>query len=311
MKKDRHLIDWLNKSNYSTKEDLNVIKNEISVVFSQNPLIADSFNRYQKTASYVNDFFEENKLDYSCIKAIRVYSHFNTDLNIAIRKEDFKRIIKLLEKDGWSRRSWWSQFKENIAEHGKRKLVCNKDRGLSEIHLYPGLSWHGFEYTSPEDVLNNREKIQLFNSDVFNTNNCLDLISNIGHALFERYKITSGEVFHLQSILNDISDDQMSLAEDISKKNGWHNGFMLMKDFISEKYEEPAQNFPILINKNILWSAWIERFNFQIKNLRFFSALIEMVFNLVWSGPVYKLYSAIKKLFTGKTGIEKKYGDIR
>ena len=94
------------------------------------------------------------------------------------------------------------------------------------------MSWHGFEYTSPEDVLNNREKIQLFNSDVFNTNNCLDLISNIGHALFERYKITSGEVFHLQSILNDISDDQMSLAEDISKKNGWHNGFMLMKDFI-------------------------------------------------------------------------------
>ena len=62
MKKDRHLIDWLNKSNYSTKEDLNVIENEISVVFSQNPLIADSFNRYQKTASYVDDCRKQIRL---------------------------------------------------------------------------------------------------------------------------------------------------------------------------------------------------------------------------------------------------------
>ncbi len=310
MLKDKELKKWLDENNQLNKENLNVVSNEISVLFSDNSQVTESFERYKNTTKYVHSFFKNLGLDYCCIKALRVYSHFNTDLNIAVRKDDFNNIIQFLEEDGWSRRSRWSQFKENIAEHGKRKLVCNKGRHLSEIHLYPGLSWHGFEYTSPDDVLINREETTFFNNQVYNTNKSLDLISNIGHALFERYKVTSGEAFHLITLFNECTNDEIRLAEKLTKKNGWGNSFILMKGFINSLSNQPTNTFPILINRKILWSAWAERFIFQIRNFRLFSAFIELAFNIIWSGPIYKLYSILKKIFTGKTGIEKKYGDL-
>lgn len=310
MENNQQLIEWLEKQNISLISTADIVNNEVSAVISSNIKILDSLDAYKKTADYVYKLSEKNEFDFCCIKAIRTYSHFNTDLNIAVNKYDFKKIIKLLEDDGWSRRSRWSQFKENIAERGKRKLVCDSSRGLSEIHLYPGLSWHGFEYASPEQVLENKNLIKFQGKDTYNTNKSLDLISNIGHALFERYKFTAGEIFHVGSIIDSSTELEIENAIQITEKNGWNKSFKKTIDLIKKLKESNNISYPILIKKNLLWLAWKERILFQLKSLKPISALVELLFNLIWSGPIYTLYSKIKKIFLGKSGIEKKYGDL-
>ena len=118
------LSDWLRQQDINTGNLASIIVNEVAASISNNDKVSASLTAYKKTADYVERLFaQENDFEYSCIKALRVYSHFNTDLNIAVRPENFEKIITLLEARGWSRRSWWSQFKEDIAERGKRKLV--------------------------------------------------------------------------------------------------------------------------------------------------------------------------------------------
>lgn len=307
---NKDLSEWLSLQNVNTSDLPNTIINEVAATISDNEKVAASFQAYQKTADYVEQLAIENSFEYSCIKAIRVYSHFNTDLNIAVMPEQFEKIITLLEARGWSRRSKWSQFKEDIAERGKRKLVCVPDQGLSEIHLYPGLSWHGFEYTSPRDVLNNKISVLFGESKTYNTNHSLDMVSNIGHALFERYKFTAGEVFHISTVIMAANTDDMLTAQNIAKNNGWGSGFDKTVALISDLRRQEGITYPMLIDRSILWSTWRERFAFQLKHRKPFSAVLEMFFNWVWSGPIYTIYSKLKKLFAGQSGLEKKYGDL-
>lgn len=311
MNLDNQLINWLDKQDMNNNDLNNTVINEVSAVVSKSESVLSYFENYKNTAEYVEKIAKENNFEYCCIKALRVYSHFNTDLNIAVKPEDFEKIITILESLGWSRRSWWSQFKENVAERGKRKLVCKSDLALSEIHLYPGLSWHGFEYTSPKDVLDNKISTIFGPSNTYNTNHSLDMVSNLGHALFERYKFTAGEVFHVSSIIMASSDEDMEIAKNIAISNGWGKGFEQAVAFVTKLRNMENVSYPILIDKKILWGVWRERFCYQLRRGRPFSALLEMLFNWVWSGPIYTVYSKLKKLMAGKSGIEKKYGYVK
>ncbi len=310
MNLNNELSDWLSQQDVDTNDLTSIIVNEVAATISDSGKVTASLEAYKKTADYVERLAQENNFEYSCIKALRVYTHFNTDLNIAVRPEKFDKIITLLEARGWSRRSWWSQFKEDIAERGKRKLVCDPNQGLSEIHLYPGLSWHGFEYTSPQDVLDNKISVLFGELETYNTNHSLDMVSNIGHALFERYKFTAGEVFHVSSIIMAASSAEMSVAKDIARRNGWGKGFEETVALISELRLKENVTYPVLIDNKILWAAWRERFSFQFKHAKPVSACLEILFNWVWSGPIYIAYSKIKKFLSGQAGIEKKYGDL-
>ena len=159
--------------------------------------------------------------------------------------------------------------------------------------MYPGLSWHGFEYTSPQDVLNNRILIEFGELETYNTNHSLDMVSNIGHAL-ERYKLTAGEVFHVSSIIMAASSGEMSVAKDVAHRNGWGSGFDKTVTLILELRARDNVSYPVLIDREILWSAWKERFCFQLKHRKPMSACLEMLFNWVWAGPIYMVYSKLK-----------------
>ena len=136
------------------------------------------------------------------------------------------------------------------------------------------------------------------------------MVSNIGHALFERYKFTAGEVFHVSSIIMAASSAEMLVAEHIARRNGWENGFEKTVALISELRLQENVTYPVLIPQEILWLTWRERFSFQLKQRKPMSACLEMLFNWVWSGPIYAGYSRLKKLFVGQSGIEKKYGNV-
>ena len=311
MSTNNNLIDWLELQDIDLDDLNNTTLNELSAAVSNDTRFSDALTAYVNTAKYVDKLSIDYNFKYCCIKAIRIYPHFNTDLNISIYKEDFPRIIKLLEDLGWSRRSKWSQFKEDIAERGKRKMTYTSDSQLSEIHLYPGLSWHGFEYTSPDDVILNRKYIKFLNTETYNTNNSLDIVSNIGHALFERYKFTAGEIFHVSSIISKASSAEIKEASNIAYKNGWGKGLEKTINLITKLRESKNIKYPIPIDNKILWESWRERFSFQLKNGRPFSACFEFLFNWVWSGPIYKMYSILKKIFSGQSGIEKKYEGLK
>jgi len=311
MNLDNQLLHWLDKQDMNNDNLTNTVVNEVSAVASKSESVLLFYENYKNTVEYVEKIAQENNFEYCCIKALRVYSHFNTDLNIAVKPEDFKKIITILESLGWSRRSWWSQFKENVAERGKRKLVCTSDLAVSEIHLYPGLSWHGFEYASPKDVLDNKISTIFESANTYNTNHSLDMVSNLGHALFERYKFTAGEVFHVSSIIMTSSDVDMEIAKNIAISNGWGKGFERAVDLVTKLRNMENVSYPILIDKKILWGVWRERFFYQLRRGKPFSALLEILFNWVWAGPIYTVYSKLKKLMAGKSGIEKKYGDVK
>jgi hypothetical protein len=310
MNKNKEIKDWVIKQDLGMNNQHQMVINEMSAVFSESSTVHDAMNRYAKTAEYIEKLSSDIDFDYCCIKAMRVYPHFNTDLNIAISPVDFKRVIAALEKDNWSRRSRWSQFKENIAERGKRKLVTDSSRGHSEIHLYPGLSWHGYEYCSPKDVLHNRKRYTMNKVEIWNTNNSLDIVSNIGHALFERYKFTSGELFHLFSVIEKSSERELSIALEIANKNGWEEGLYKCIELIKDLHSREGVKYPILLPRSLLWVAWRSRFKWQLQRFQLVGALMELFFNIIWSGNVYKIYSFLKKKAVGSSGLEKKYGDM-
>ena len=82
-----------------------LILNEVAAVGPQRDDVASALEAYIKTTGYVEKLFQRHGYDYCCIKAFRVYSHFNTDLNIAVAPNMFPEIIRVLESEGRCRRS--------------------------------------------------------------------------------------------------------------------------------------------------------------------------------------------------------------
>lgn len=306
---DDDLMDWIQDQDVNLKNNTELVANEVAAAVSDNKIFSETLMSYKLTAKYIEKMSKKHKFDYCCIKAIRVYSHFNTDLNIVIQPTEFKRVISLLEADGWSRRSKWSQFKENVAEHGKRKLVNAEMTNISEIHLYPGLSWHGSYYASADHVLRDTQYIE-FGIEVKNNGRCFDLLSNIGHAFFERFKFTAGEVFHISSILQNCSTDDIEKAREIAKYNGWESGFCDGLGLISELRSRTGQSYPVFIHRKVLWKCWRERFIYHLKHGAPVRGCLEILFNWIWSGPVYHFYSSLKRTVTGETAFDKKYKDL-
>lgn len=265
--------------------------------------------KYLKTAGYVEDLFSKNNINYCAIKAFRNYKHFNTDLNISVSSKDFKKIILLLESLGWSRRDWWSQFKENISEYGKRKMVFLNSRDLCEIHLYPGLSWHGFEYWNHSQIMDNSLKCEIDGYTFQNTNIIGDIVCNIGHAFFERYKLTAGEIYFLNSAIKKLNVEQRKTIDNIFSQNGWGVTLISIEELIKDNFGKD-QSYPILIPRPLLEKAWYSRFVYYFKLFNPIAAFLEYIFNIIWSGSPYKIYSFVKKSLTGQNGIEKKYKDI-
>ena len=267
------------------------------------------YTKYLKTANYVDDLFSKHNFDYCAIKAFRNYKHFNTDLNISVSSKDFKDIILLLESLGWSRRDWWSQFKENVSEYGKRKMVLLNSKEFCEIHLYPGLSWHGFEYWNHSQIMDNSLKCEIDGFSFQNTNIIGDIVCNIGHAIFERYKLTAGEIYFLDCTIKKLDAEQRKAIDNIFLDNGWGVSLVSIEKLIEINFGK-CQSYPIQIPRSILKQAWLTRFVHYLKLFNPLAAILEYTFNIIWSGSLYKFYSFIKKSITGQNGIEKKYKDI-
>ena len=303
--------EWLSRQDIDTSDKSVLIKNELSAETLADENVQVMYDRYLNAAKFFDKFAKMHNLNYTFIKAFRSYKHLNTDINISISTEKFPYVIEQLQKLGWSQRGIWSRFKENIAEHGKRKLTYKIDNSIADIHLYPGLSWHGLEYVSVNDVNSNQDCLHIDDIVVNNTNYTLDLLTNVGHALFERYKFTAGEVFHLGTILQSTSEAQLQLAQKLALKNGWGQSFDSCLHIIRDLYNSEKNKFPVLLPKTLVKAARNERMFFHYKNNNYKSLVLEFIMTQIWSGKIYTMYSRLKKSIYGRTGEEAKYGAFK
>jgi len=304
----KHFEEWLSQKEFDREDKRSLIVNELSAEFLSDQKVQALYSRYENAAIFFAKFAEAHKLEYCFIKAFRMYKHFNTDINISISEKNFTYVIEELQKLGWSKRGAWSRFKENIAENGKRKLTHRFDNNIADIHLYPGLSWHGLNYMNFDDIIINSKILDIDSVKLYNTDYGLDLLSNVGHALFERYKLTAGEVFHLGSVLRLISDAQLEQAKVLALKNGWGRSFEDCLQLVYDLYNEDKGYFPFILPKKLVRSARNERISFHFKKRNFKSLILELLMTQIWSGKIYALYSRTKKIINGKTGEEAKYG---
>ena len=69
------LSDWLGRQNVDTSDLTSVIINEVAATLSISDKVSASLIAYQNTADYIESLARDHDFEYSCIKAIRVYSH--------------------------------------------------------------------------------------------------------------------------------------------------------------------------------------------------------------------------------------------
>lgn len=263
-------------------------------------------SRFVKTIMYATNVLRELNIEFCVIKGPRHYTYFNSDVNISIAPQDFEKIIRFLEKQGWSRRDRWSQFKENLTERGKRKLVFRDDEKFAEIHLYPGLSWHGFEYLCHETVMSGSQLLLVDGVQTIIPKPVFDIISIFGHCLFERYKLTAGEMFHLEKQMSLLTDEDVEELLLVCGQSGWRMGAEYLIQLVRDSESTQSIDFPLIIEKRVLYRVWRQRFAHTAEVTGFYSALKEVGFNIFWCGPAYAFYSFLKRSFTGSDGFTEK-----
>ena len=265
----------------------NLQKNEM-LLFSIEMDILPKLNRYEKafvryvkelkiaynrTIKLISYILQEVGVDYTFIKTFREYPYVNTDVNVVIRSQDYWDVQEAFLQLGWFPLHFIQRMKERIFERGKCKLIPPSTERYAELHLYPSGTWHGMTYLTTEWIFEH-SKAELFEGfEVITTDTLSDLLINYGHCIFERFRLTLGELYHNQILRKRLQGDGIIQARKVACSMGWERGFKTVDDVIDKWWQSERRNpFPIFINRADLQRSWLSRSNYHIKNFNFLKA---------------------------------------
>ena len=253
---------------------------------------------YWATVQLLAKTLPELGVPYVFIKAFRAHPYVNTDVNVIVHPVDYNYVVETFAQMGWSTRSAVARTKEWLAERGKRKLLPPKGEIFAEIHLYPCATWHGLTYLSNEWMFQHSLTESWHGVEVVNTDQLADLLVHYGHCAFERYNLTFGELYHIQTIRYKLGIDNLERAKTIAQEWGWDKAFALVDRVVSAWWEGNDSVLPpVRLPRSDLRRCWWSRSYYHLRRRQLWEAIEEAVHHQLWASPLYDLYRLAKHFF--------------
>jgi hypothetical protein len=246
---------------------------------------------YEATLALAAEVFPKLGVRYSLVKALRAHPFANTDVNVMVEPRDYARVLKHLAGEGWSKRPLAARAKEWLAERGKKKLLPPAGQVLAAIHLYPCATWHGLEYLSAAWILAHSAAKEWRGREIVSTDALGDLLLHYGHAAFERYNLTFGELYHHQMARLELGDDGVERARLTAVERGWGRAFELVDRTVRNWWRDPDPPLPrIELSRDDLRRSWRLRSEYLWRCGRPLAALQERVVHAFWLGRARGAY---------------------
>jgi len=177
------------------------------------------YNLFWRNVHEIHQILSKEEIDHIFIKTIRVYECYDWDINILIDQRDWPKALKVFYDCGWRRASI---FSHPVAQIELGKLLLERKDSFP-IHLHKTVSWNGLEYVPSWLVLSSRSEV----NGIPYPSKLVDALIYCAQSLFENYKLTLGEIYHLMHVFENVpEEDYISLA----RQNGWSKGAKLVID---------------------------------------------------------------------------------
>jgi thymidylate kinase len=197
---------------------------------SQLPKSVSSFLTYvlEKSNERVNLLVEtlralskklsEERIEFLVIKTIAPFDYGATDVDVLVRREDFKRAQYALS----------SIFKlsRNSVMH---KAVTYQKALLLPVDLHYEISWLGFKVIDEERVFMRKRKVLYKNIELFVPSQEDELLILSAHSLFQHHYTTIGEFLQIVELVSKRDVDKEYILSS-SAKYGWQK---LLQSFLS------------------------------------------------------------------------------
>lgn len=259
-------------------------------------------NRFWSTVDEVRSLLLAQGLDPVFIKTLRSYPYCDSNLDILVPKESWPLIEAALVPAGFERATWRRDW-------GKFLLEPDKDwyhppPGLTPVHVYPRISWHGMEFIPAAEILETAERRSFMGHEFVAPAWTQDLMIHCPHTVYENYGMRLGEFLHIATTLSIQRIDLDRLFE-VADRGAWAGSVEFVLGLVKALHptlmpwgrrlpdqvhalpevEAWAREFPLEYPRSDLRRMWMDRSRYHLLRGRLNSAAKEL-----WRHPAYKLY---------------------
>ena len=172
----------------------------------------DRQEEYWSTLSQLNTIFQGAGVTLKTIKSLRSYPYIDSNVDIIVDKADWRMLSAEIQRKVWRKPTIGEFLEQTSIEPYKLKYQPLK-KGLVAAHFYGGIRWR---YCTPFNLKNFdpallwREVPIPSSADTSATSiptitvptHELDIAIQCAHIATENYRITLGEIIHIDSVLN-------------------------------------------------------------------------------------------------------------
>lgn len=228
------------------------VENEVAGSFVQlivregfsDPILRIALARFNKsvvllkrTLNLIKKLSDKLGKDILVIKLHHPYPLTFEDVDILVRQEDFRDVVRVLETEGMrdvSRQTRLALIKR--LQHRNQELSMWK-RGFWEIELYTDFSWSRLHSLNAPFCWRNTRRVNIFGIECQVPSPEADLLILVNHAIFKEGKVTLRDFLYMNSILDQKVNVKIQFTE--AKKFGWEQPFLALISKLREWYKSP------------------------------------------------------------------------
>ena len=241
----------------------------------------------------LNEVSKDDKIPYLLIKACTNIPHVPRDVDIFIRNDDQKALVKALESRGME--CIHSDDVDTTLTKGK----------YMKVDLYTGLCYFTVEFVDGDSLWKSQLTDNMFGIDYPGLKNEANLLVMLVHSLFGHSSMSLLDFLHMKSLMDGIQD--MDICRKYAYERGWGSAFDLILDrleSINKKIykEREVIDFPYMFDQKFVLRCMsgIEELNMTNTNKIFLRiSLIQdrIIFELK-DTPLYNLLKSIEPVRT-------------
>lgn len=258
---------------------------------------------FWSTVALTRDLLVDKGLDPVFIKTLRLHTYYDSNLDILVSRDQWPMVDQALAPAGFRRATRRTDLGKFLLEPDKGWY--HAPEGLTPVHVYPTVSWHGMEFIPARRVLDGAVERRFLGTTFLGPSWTEDLMIHCAHTVYENYEIKLGELFHIVTVCQKDGIDVGAMVG-VAQGHGWARALDLVLgtvkglwstcmsgealDFPIGRQRRPTLpiSFPLAYPREELLMAWFQRSWHHALRGRVDYALREL-----WRHPAYRLYKKV------------------
>ncbi len=260
-------------------------------------------DRFWSTVALARDLLRDKGLDPVFLKTLRLHPYFDSNLDILITRDLWPLVDLALTPAGFRRATRRTDLGKFLLEPDKGWY--HPPAGMTPVHVYPTVSWHGMEFIPARRVLDAAVDRRFMGRSFLGPAWTDDLLIHCAHTVFENYEIKLGELYHIAAVCAMDGIDYGAMVG-VARDHGWARALDLVLGTVKgvwsalvpeapldfpigrERNPTPPITFPLPYPPEELVMAWFQRSGYHALRGRMDYALREL-----WRHPAYRLYKRV------------------